>query len=195
MSVFAQPSLDTPFMTRILLMLSCLAACDVGSVYQQNGGGPDGGGGGNPDAAGSGSGSNCLNAGTPQQAHVHQSPVQAGNPSNRGLDCMGAGCHGVGGGGPTWTLAGTLWTAATGTTPNPGGIVVVKAGGTTYKAIADTDGNFYTPLTVTFPATAEATKCPNVMNMSAQLTQGQGGCNSCHTTTPPATTSPLYLAQ
>jgi len=178
-------------MTRIAVIISLLVACDVGSVLPNGvGPGPDGGGGGSGDGGGS---NGCITAGTPQQAHVHQSPVVAGNPSNRGIDCMGAGCHGVGGGGPPWAFAGTLSTAADGLTPNAGVTIVIHAGATTLKAISDTDGNFYSPLAVTFPANAQASKCPSVMSMSAQLATGQGGCNSCHTVTPPATTSPLYL--
>ncbi len=184
-------------MTRIAVILCALAACDVGSVLPpgSNPGGPDGGqhlGSGDGQSVGS---NGCVNAGTPQPAHTHQSPVQAGNASNKGLDCMGAGaCHAQGGGlAPQFAFAGTLYTSAQATAPASGAVVVISFAGGPLQAIADMDGNFYNSVPVTYPATAMATTCPTVLPMTQQLVTGNGGCNSCHTLVQPATTTPLYF--
>ena len=164
-----------------------VSACTVGTVGTS---GPPGGGGG-PDASsqggadapsgsidaptgsgsgsGSGSGNGCINAVTANLPDGHHNP---------GQDCMN-GCHNHG-----FTLSGTLFTSINSNTAVVGATVVVKdANGQTVKMVSATNGNFYTSTAIAFPITVLATECPNVSAMSAQVTQGQGGCNKvgCHT--------------
>jgi len=104
-----------------LLVLSVFAGgCDLGSVPGNNGddgtGGPDARiGGGGPDAS----------VDTPV-CKPTVNGVGSGN-HNPGQQCMQAGaCHAIGGGGPTWTVAGTLYTDALGTAPNIGATITIK---------------------------------------------------------------------
>lgn len=175
-------------MTRIAVLLSLvLAACDVGDASNgQNIGGTDGGT--KMDGMGSGSGSNqmatCQNSTTPLTSHVHTSPVNAGNPSNAGLNCMGVGCHQPGGGGPPFGFGGTLYTTAGGTTPATGANVRVWSGGMAVNAVTDDKGNFYyegPALTWNTSTTTDASSCPSIMLMATKLTiASNGGCNGCH---------------
>src|SRR5437016_2303727 len=102
------------FRSTVILLSLVLTACDVGDASNgQNIGGTDAG---KTDGMGSGSGSNqmatCINSTTPLVSHVHSSPVQTGNPSNAGINCMGVGCHQAGGGGPLFGFGGTLYTTS-----------------------------------------------------------------------------------
>jgi hypothetical protein len=173
-------------MIRSLVILSLFAAaCDVGDASNgQNIGGTDGG----PKMDGSGSGSaqmaTCVNSTTPLNSHVHTSPVSAGNPTNSGLNCMGAGCHTTGGTGPLFTFGGTLYTTSGGTTPAPGATVRVWSGGQAVTAVTDDKGNFYNEgpaLTWDTTTTTDASSCPSIMLMATKLTiASNGGCNGCH---------------
>ncbi|HSN25615.1 MAG TPA: hypothetical protein VLT45_05000 [Kofleriaceae bacterium] len=150
-------------------------------------GGPPGGGGG-PDASsggtdapagsidapgsgsgsGSGSGNGCINQVTGTLPDGHHNP---------GQDCQNA-CHNHG-----FTMSGTIFTSINSNTAVVGATVVVKdANNQTVKMVTATNGNFYTSTPVAFPVTVLATECPNVANMTAQVTQGNGGCNKsgCH---------------
>jgi hypothetical protein len=169
-------------MTRIVVILSVFlaAACDVGEI-PLNGNGTDGGGGQGDGGGGSGdaAGNGCAAAVTPAPG-IHPHAAQ-GNSSNQGLNCMAAGaCHGVGGAGPTFTFAGTVFAATAGAAPNAGAQVRVKFGAMTLQAITDADGNFYSTQAVTYPATTNATKCPTVTAMVTPLGTGNGQCNTCH---------------
>jgi hypothetical protein len=96
------------------------------------------------------------------------------------MDCMNS-CHDHG-----FTVAGTLWTSSAGTTPDPGAYVtVIDASSNKLNIVVDTNGNFYTSTSVTFPLTVYASECPMVTAMTAQVTAESGsvvGCNqtSCH---------------
>ena len=172
---------------RVLAVL-VVSACTVGTVGTS---GPPGGGGG-PDASspggadgpsgsidapvgsgsgsGSGSGNGCINQVTANLPDGHHNP---------GQDCMNS-CHNHG-----FTLSGTIYTSINSNTAVVGATVVVKdANNQTVKMVTATNGNFYTSSAIAFPITVMATECPNVSAMSAQVTQGQGGCNKvgCHTT-------------
>ena len=160
-----------------------VAACDVGSIP---GATPDGNGGGGGD--GSGSGSACVDAVTPAAPkHIHADD----STSKRNKACITPACHGTGGAGPMFTFAGTVSTAANGTTAKPGATVKVIFGSTTIAAAADEDGNFYSTQTITLPAKTLATSCPTIAPMSGMIVAGGGNCNNCHVTG--GTTTPVYV--
>jgi hypothetical protein len=180
-------------MTRWAVLLSIVSlaaytACDVGDASNgQNIGGTDGGV--KMDGPG-GSGSNmgsaavCVNPGTPGTPHVHSSPVNAGNPSNTGLNCLGVGCHNAGGGGGQFQFGGTLYTTSGGTTAAGGATVRVWQGGQSFTALTDSQGNFYyagPAITWGTDTTTDSSSCPSIMTMSTKLTiASNGGCNGCH---------------
>ena len=160
-------------MTRIVVILvACLAACDVGDASNGKTGGGDGG----VKMDGNGSGSSVDAA--PAAAHVHTNPVSPGNTSNAGQGCLNANCHGsVTPAGPTFAFAGTVYTDSNRTAGAPG---VTVTAGSLAPVITDTAGNFYTysPPTLTLPCTTSA----GAQAMSEQITTGGGNCNSsgCH---------------
>ena len=87
-------------------------------------------------------------------------------------DCLG--CHGGGGDGKTWTVAGTF-----------GGkgsrIVVTDAGGKTLTLRAAQNGNFYTAEGVTFPLAVTVDGVPMARKSDGQVVLvSYGGCNACH---------------
>ncbi|HTR53737.1 MAG TPA: hypothetical protein VMJ10_23750 [Kofleriaceae bacterium] len=113
---------------------------------------------------------------------------------------MAAGCHNpanLGTGAPPWSFAGTIYTASGGSTPAPAAVVrVLDANSQLYIAVADQDGNFsfYTATPIAFPAQTNVTSCPTLTSMGTTITAtGQGGCNSCHSTTPGSQSTPLGL--
>jgi hypothetical protein len=108
--------------------------------------------------------------------------VPAGNLSsghhNAGQNCL-QGCHNHG-----FTLAGTLYNAATGGTAVKGGTVtVIAANGETFDMTSQANGNFYTSRTFEFPVTVIANLCPDVKPMTTKVTVANAGCNKtgCHT--------------
>jgi len=92
-------------------------------------------------------------------------------------------CHNHG-----FTLAGTLYSSASGGSTLSGATITVKdAAGHTFDVVSQANGNFYTSTAVQFPATIVASECeisqtPVPMVMSLQST-GRG-CNqgACHST-------------
>ncbi|HUS30813.1 MAG TPA: hypothetical protein VMZ53_20020, partial [Kofleriaceae bacterium] len=95
-----------------------------------------------------------------------------------GENCLNA-CHNHG-----FTLAGTMTTTATATTPFVGASITVKdANGVTFDMVTQANGNFYTRAVVTFPVTVTASACPSIHAMSGTVTAG--GCNKtgCHSAT------------
>lgn len=158
-----------------LLVLSTFAVgCDVGQVPGTAGddgtGGPDARiGGGGPDAS----------LDTPV-CKPTVNGVGSGN-HNPGQQCMQAGaCHAIGGGGPQWTVAGTLYTDALGAAPNIGATITIKdANGLEVNVASQQNGNFYTPATLVPPFKVYASECPGIMSMTATAA---GDCNSagCH---------------
>src|SRR5258706_4814075 len=123
-------------MFRIAVIFAfALAACDVGDASMKG-----------MTMVDSGSGSNtaqCVNPLTPDASHTHNAPVNAGNPTNAGLNCLAANCHNAGGAGGQYQFAGTLYTTTGGTTPSTGATIRVVAGGQTYSAVTDDKGNFH----------------------------------------------------
>jgi len=107
---------------------------------------------------------------------------------NIGQGCLNAGgCHGANPGSRVFTIGGTLYTTAAGTTAAPGATIFIG----TQKMIVADNGNFYTTNPVTFPTTTKASLCPDTKPMVGPLNAaGDGNCNSCHNGT---TTAKLYL--
>ena len=85
-------------------------------------------------------------------------------------DCLG--CHGGGGEGKAWTVAGTF--GAKGSR-----IVITDAGGKTLTLRAAQNGNFYTAEGVTFPLTVTVDGVPMAKNGQI-VPVTYGGCNACH---------------
>jgi hypothetical protein len=159
-------------MLRVAVFAVVLTAC-VGDV--QTGGGTDSNSGGIDasidapklmwvDAApGSGNGLPCEN-------HVTPSPNGHHNP---GKSCFQS-CHNHG-----FTMAGTLYTNATGNTGFAGAtITVVDANNVTRKFVTYTNGNFYTNQAMAQPLLVIASSCPSAVKMT--LASSDGNCNSCH---------------
>jgi hypothetical protein len=121
-----------------------------------------------PDAHGGNS--NCIAMTTAKTSGNH----------NPGRACMQ--CHGPGGGAPTFTAAGTLYDALTGSTAVAGATVeIIDASGTKVSIVTSQNGNFYTSTALTFPLTVRASGCPNDQPMVSKVTNGD--CNSCHNST------------
>jgi hypothetical protein len=151
-----------------------------GNTGGSNNNTPDAGNNNTPDAgnnqtpdAGTMSGPPCINKNN-NYSSGHHYP---------GQDCNGF-CHNHG-----FTLAGTLYTSATGSTPIAGATIVAKdAANHTIQMLSGTNGNFYTTSSVQFPVTVYATECQisqTVSQMQATvLSSSNGGCNAsgCHTT-------------
>jgi hypothetical protein len=178
-----QPIVDWGRMIRTVVISSLLlAACDVGEIPLD---GTDGGNNAGGDSNGGGNG--CVDTVTPAAAaHDH-----GGGNTNAGMACINAGCHLAGGGGPTFTFAGTVYSDTGGTTAKPGVTIKVEFGATTVSAISDTAGNFYSMQAITLPAKTLATACPTVAPMVGQIVQGGGNCNNCHRIG--GTTLPVYV--
>ena len=162
-------------MLRLLGIASCLCfatACDVGSVgaADDTGDTPDSRPPpGTPDAT------------VTQQGVCKDTVVGVGNGEhNAGQDCISAGCHAPGGEGPTYTIAGTVYTDALGTAPQSGATVTVRdALGVTVDLPTQSNGNFYSAAQLTPPLTTYASECPGIIHMVATAT---GSCNTggCH---------------
>jgi hypothetical protein len=154
----------------VVRVIACvwLAAC-VGSV-------PGGGSGGTSDAnadapklmwpdGGSGSGTMlpCKNMATPPGDGHH----------NPGKSCFQS-CHNHG-----FTLAGTLYTNATGNTAFAGATIsITDNNGTVVDLVTNLNGNFYTSTTLALPVLVMASSCPSAVRMTLASTTGD--CNSCH---------------
>lgn len=157
------------FMSRAVALIAVLAGCDVGEV-PIGGTGTDGGS--NINA--------CADRGTIGTAYQHG----GGAGTRAGQGCIAVACHlagQTGAGAGAFTAAGTVYKLDK-TTPNGGAVIRVKSGGTALTAVADDAGNFVIRGTFTFPATTEATACPDTSPMAGPLTTGGGNCNggACH---------------
>jgi len=99
---------------------------------------------------------------------------------NPGQDCMNS-CHFHG-----FTLAGTLYSAASGGTAVAGASITVKdASGQTFDIVSQADGNFYTSNPVSFPVTIYASECQISQTsqvMTDKVQSSGAGCNQsgCH---------------
>jgi hypothetical protein len=158
-------------MRSIVVALSFVIACG-GST----------GGMGSPDAStdsgnGSGSGSGSGSGGL---ACKNKMTAPGSGHHNPGQDCMNS-CHNHG-----FTLAGTMYSSASGGSTLSGAVVTVKdSTGRTFDMVTMLNGNFYTSSAVSFPVTIMASECqlsqtPQVM--TAALQSSDSGCNKsgCH---------------
>ena len=162
---------------RVIALLAVVAACDVGTG---SGGGGGSGGGNNggadasidapklmwPDAAsGGGTMLPCKNAATPPGDGHH----------NTGKSCFQS-CHSHG-----FTLAGTLYTNATGNTGFAGATIsLTDNNGKPIDLVTMQNGNFYTSQAIAFPVLVIASQCPSAVKMP--LASANGDCNAagCH---------------
>jgi hypothetical protein len=90
-------------------------------------------------------------------------------------------CHKSGGSasGFRWTVAGTLYTTASGGTAVSGATIrVTDANNQVIDLVTASNGNFYTLTSVVLPLHPVASKCPNTATMSSAASSGS--CNSCH---------------
>ena len=100
-----------------------------------------------------------------------------------GEDCLG--CHRQGGDGTPYTLAGTLYADAGGTSPAAGiTLHLMDAAGGDLVVVTAANGNFWSTDPVAAPAVAYAAQCPTVVPMQTPLAGGDMSCNrgGCHTT-------------
>jgi hypothetical protein len=174
-------------MLRRLGIATCLCfaiGCDVGSV--PGGAGDDSGSPDSRPAVGS------PDATTTQQGVCKNTVVAVGNGNhNPGQDCISAGCHAAGGEGPTFTVAGTVYTDALGTAPQIGATITLRDSlGITLDLATQQNGNFYSTAQLTPPLTVYASECPSIMHMPTTTT---GTCNTggCHDGV--AATGRIYL--
>jgi len=80
------------------------------------------------------------------------------------------------------TIAGTVYSAATGGSGVSGATVTVTpASGSPIKMVTGSTGNFYSNTAITFPATVQVSKCPDTATMPTTITSSD--CNSCHDST------------
>ncbi|CAN5891173.1 hypothetical protein BH11MYX3_BH11MYX3_37630 [soil metagenome] len=167
------------FPTSVLLLVS-LAACDVGEVPLNGGGGGDGGGttDGGPT---NGFATSCVDrSATPGTSHEHGG---AGGTTHKGEGCIAVGCHLAAQPGGEFTAAGTIY-KKDGTTPNPGVIVRIKSGTKTLTQVTESDGTFHFGPTqaITFPTITDVSGCPDFSKMTSNITTGGGNCSggACH---------------
>jgi hypothetical protein len=167
----------------LALGLCALAACDVGSVD------PGDDVGGNPDSRPP---PGSPDATITQQGVCKNTVVGVGNGNhNPGQDCISAGCHALGGEGPTFSVAGTVYTDALGTAPQVGATITVRDSlGIEINLATQTNGNFYSAAQLTPPLTTYVSECPGIIHMVATTT---GTCNTggCHDGV--AATGRIYL--
>lgn len=160
-------------MRHVLLAAVLTSAC-TGQITT-TGGVPDTA----PDAGGGGGGGG--DAGTGPAPFVCRNQVNRVGSGNHhpGEDCQGS-CHNHG-----FTLGGTLFSAASSTTPVVGAtITIVDHAGKTIDIVSQSNGNFYTSQSLAFPVTVTASECPSVSPMITQVTATMDGCNQggCHVT-------------
>jgi hypothetical protein len=116
-------------------------------------------------AMGGGNGLPCENPATPP-GDGHHFP---------GQNCFQA-CHNHG-----FTLAGTLYTNATGNTAFPGATIsVTDSNNKQVKVVTRQNGNFYTTEALQFPVLVMASSCPSAVRMPAAVAMNGRACNSCH---------------
>jgi hypothetical protein len=101
---------------------------------------------------------------------------------NTGQACLS--CHKSGGAASSriFTAAGSLYSTATGGSAVSGAtITITDANNQKVTIVTGSDGNFYTTTSIAFPATVQASKCPDTQLMTDSLSTGD--CNSCHGST------------
>jgi hypothetical protein len=160
---------------RANVIIGCLLmACSIDSTDSEGGLGKDDVA---PDAAtgNGGAGGSDGGVGIPEFACRERVTTGIGDGHhNAGLDCMGS-CHNHG-----FSLAGTLYTSATGSKPVVGAsITVVDGAGNTLDMVSQQNGNFWTKQVLVFPVKVTASLCPDVRKMPVAV-PAKTGCNKCH---------------
>ncbi|HEU5055879.1 MAG TPA: carboxypeptidase-like regulatory domain-containing protein, partial [Kofleriaceae bacterium] len=140
------------------------------------GDGPDGGAGGgpSPDPAGGGGAD-----GAPIDIACDE-PVDTGESGkhNAGRACLE--CHGNGEG-PSFELAGTVYTTLAGGAPVAGATIrVLDADGVEHTAISARNGNFWLREAIAFPVQVQASSCPSTQPMIAPSATGNCNAAGCH---------------
>ncbi len=194
-------------MTKLALFATVLlGACSVGEVPAGGSIGPDGASGADapgsatPDGGAALIKNACAMGLPPEAAHIH-----AGAPATAraGVACMaGTACHGTGGAGGGFDIAGSAYADTGGAAPMTGAIIrIISLDGKTLiaKTVTDSAGNFHIPAgtLTTFPYTTDITKCgttPDEKLMQGQIPKSSGNCNNgtaCHAMPGP---QPISLA-
>jgi hypothetical protein len=168
----------------------------TGGNGSTGGGGTTGGGGGSSGAGSGDAGTAVADMGTAPAGDLgggssgggdmavacdNLATTTASGQHNAGQDCQS--CHAAGGGAPTFTIGGTLYSAVSGGTAVTGGTInVTDAAGKTVKLVSAKNGNFWSTAALTFPVKVNASLCPATVPMSATV-GGNGACNNCHNST------------
>lgn len=162
-----------------LLALSALGlgACVVGDQTLPTPEGLDvdaGGVGGGRDSGGmmdgGGNGNACENLATPPDGHHRP-----------GETCLSGGCHGAGGSGTRFYVAGTAYTSKAGTAARPGATIILPTGGgNPVKLIVAGNGNFWSTTSMTVNTKPKASGCPNQVQMATATTSGNCNSAGCH---------------
>ena len=140
------------------------AAPTTGGVASTTGGTPSTGGQATGGEA-TGGANNCV-------------PTATGGPTgmNAGQACLG--CH-ASAQSPNMTVAGTLYSAASGGTAVSGATVTVTDNNNAVLTlVTGRTGNFYSSSALAFPISVSVSKCPDTVNMNVQVNSGD--CNGCH---------------
>lgn len=106
------------------------------------------------------------------------SPAPQNGHHNTGQSCFQS-CHNHG-----FTVAGTLYTNATGNTGFGGATIsLTDNNGAKIDIVVNSDGNFYTSQAVAFPALTIASACPSAVKMPLATANGNCNASNCHATT------------
>lgn len=166
---------------RLLLpLLAVLLACDVGAIPLEGSRGDQGadggaGGGPAPDPTGGGAGAD----GAPVEIACDD-PVATGESGNHnaGRPCLD--CHGNGEG-PSFELAGTVYSGLAGGAPVVGATIrVTDADGVEHTVISARNGNFWIREQLAFPVEVQASSCPSIQPMITPSAVGNCNTAGCH---------------
>jgi hypothetical protein len=103
------------------------------------------------------------------------SPAPTLGRHNPGKCCFDS-CHNHG-----FTLAGTLYTNATGNTGFAGATIsIVDAQNKALDIVVNSNGNFYTSTPLSFPVLVLASACPSAVKMEGSTPNGQCNAAGCH---------------
>jgi hypothetical protein len=161
-------------MVRAVLVAAALSACTSGELPAGGGSGSDGS---VVDARIDAPKLTWIDAppgsGTMLPCEDNVSPAPQLGQHNTGQDCL-MSCHAHG-----FTLAGTLYTNATGNSPFAGATIsITDNNGQMLDIVVNSNGNFYTKQPIAFPVLVRASSCPSAVKMT--LASADGHCNVCH---------------
>ncbi len=152
------------------------ASAAGGSTSSNQGGSANLGGVGGGSGGSGFAGANVGGKGGPATCEAAQAPGATG--MNQGQACVS--CHANQSGNRRFTVAGSLFSDAMGTSALSGAtITITDSANAVTKLTTGRDGAFYTTKSVVFPVTVSASKCPDTEEMPTSPTSGD--CNSCHT--------------